>query len=41
MSDDDVGKAQLATLEKCAECHDIQVDHFKSGKHAIGKILHL
>ncbi|MFO8085727.1 MAG: multiheme c-type cytochrome [Desulfobacterales bacterium] len=35
MSDDDVSKTELATLEKCAECHDTRANQFKSGKHAL------
>ncbi len=35
MSDNDVEKAKLATLDKCAECHDTQVEQFKKGKHAL------
>jgi len=33
-SKDDVDKAQLATPETCAACHEKQVDQFTAGKHA-------
>ncbi len=30
----DVANAEIPTPEKCAACHKVQVDQFKSGKHA-------
>jgi hydroxylamine dehydrogenase len=34
-SKDDVAKAGLALPEKCAACHEEQVNQFKTGKHAL------
>ncbi len=30
----DVAKVNIPTPETCADCHDVRVDQFKSGKHA-------
>jgi len=32
---DDVAQAKIPTPETCAECHEEQVEQFKSGKHAL------
>jgi len=34
-SADDVAKARIPTPDTCAECHQEQVDQFKTGKHAM------
>ncbi len=35
MAADDVEKAKLATLDRCAMCHRTQAEQFKQGKHAL------
>ena len=34
-SAEDVAQVQIPTPETCAPCHDIQVEQFKAGKHAL------
>jgi hypothetical protein len=33
-SADDVANVQIPTPDTCADCHDVQVEQFKKGKHA-------
>lgn len=35
-SSTDFGKARIPTPDTCAQCHETQVNQFKSGKHAFG-----
>jgi len=37
-SEDDVDKAQLPSIDTCAECHEDQAAQYMSGKHALGRI---